>query len=65
MEPLLLGVDGGNTKTIALVAQRDGTVVGAARVLGCGDIHGTTVELAMAVVERAIDEAIAAAAASS
>ncbi len=34
----VLGVDGGNSKTIALVARRDGTVVGAARG-GCGDIY--------------------------
>jgi N-acetylglucosamine kinase-like BadF-type ATPase len=33
MSDLLLGVDGGNTKTIALVARFDGTVVG----LGTGD----------------------------
>lgn len=37
----MLGVDAGNTKTIALVAGRDGTVVGAGRG-GCGDIYDTT-----------------------
>jgi N-acetylglucosamine kinase-like BadF-type ATPase len=35
---LLLGVDGGNTKTIALVARGDGTVVGFGTA-GCADIH--------------------------
>src|SRR6185312_1179927 len=35
----VLGVDAGNTKTVALVARLDGTVVGAGRA-GCGDIYG-------------------------
>ncbi len=34
----ILGVDGGNTKTIALVAALDGTILGAGRG-GCGDIY--------------------------
>jgi N-acetylglucosamine kinase-like BadF-type ATPase len=34
----VLGVDGGNTKTIALVARMDGTIVGAGRG-GCSDIY--------------------------
>ncbi len=34
----VLGVDGGNTKTIALVARTDGTILGAGRG-GCGDIY--------------------------
>lgn len=34
----VLGVDGGNTKTIALVARLDGTIVGAGRG-GCSDIY--------------------------
>src|SRR6266581_2487951 len=38
MHDLLLGVDGGNTKTIALVARADGTVVGVGTA-GCADIH--------------------------
>jgi len=37
----VLGVDAGNTKTIALVAGRDGSIVGAGRG-GCGDIYDTT-----------------------
>jgi N-acetylglucosamine kinase-like BadF-type ATPase len=38
MGDLLLGVDGGNTTTIALVIRLDGTVVGVGTA-GCGDIH--------------------------
>src|SRR2546426_11971918 len=34
----VLGVDGGNTKTIALVASLDGAILGAGRG-GCGDIY--------------------------
>jgi N-acetylglucosamine kinase-like BadF-type ATPase len=34
----VLSVDGGNTKTIALVASLDGTILGAGRS-GCGDIY--------------------------
>jgi N-acetylglucosamine kinase-like BadF-type ATPase len=36
----VLGVDGGNSKTIAVVADRDGSIVGAARG-GCTDIYGS------------------------
>jgi hypothetical protein len=36
---LLLGVDGGNTKTVALIAREDGTIVGAGRA-GCSDHYG-------------------------
>ena len=36
---LLLGVDGGNTKTIALVAREDGTILGAGRA-GCSITTG-------------------------
>jgi N-acetylglucosamine kinase-like BadF-type ATPase len=38
---LVLGVDGGNTKTLALVAREDGAVIGTGRA-GCGDIYGST-----------------------
>jgi N-acetylglucosamine kinase-like BadF-type ATPase len=34
----VLGVDGGNTKTLALVAALDGTILGMGRA-GCGDIY--------------------------
>jgi N-acetylglucosamine kinase-like BadF-type ATPase len=59
--PLLLGVDGGNTKTIALVAAPDGRVLGSGRSLGTADIHATTVDLALerigAAVGAALDDA--------
>ena len=38
MTRLLLGVDGGRTKTVALVAEPGGAIVGAGRA-GCADIH--------------------------
>lgn len=60
----LLGVDAGNTKTIALVARLDGTVVGAGRA-GCGDIYGaSSAEAALTEVDRAVCDATAAAGAS-
>ncbi len=36
--PYVLAVDGGNTKTIAMVATAEGAVLGAAYG-GCGDIY--------------------------
>src|SRR5262245_51224203 len=39
--PYVLAVDGGNTKTIAMVATGEGTVLGAAYG-GCGDIYNAT-----------------------
>jgi N-acetylglucosamine kinase-like BadF-type ATPase len=58
----VLGVDAGNTKTVALVARRDGTVAGAGRA-GCGDIYGlvyhdTKGEEALANVVVAVTEAL-------
>ncbi|HEU5015068.1 MAG TPA: BadF/BadG/BcrA/BcrD ATPase family protein [Roseiflexaceae bacterium] len=55
----VLGVDAGNTKTIALVARGDGTIVGAGRG-GCGDIYGAGTARALAEVERAVRAALAA-----
>jgi len=55
---LLLGVDGGNTKTIALVARPDGTVVGSGRVTGCGDPYAVGLDAALEVVMAAADEAL-------
>ena len=49
-EGFLLGVDGGNTKTLALVATPDGTIVGTGRAVGCADIYAAPVDEAMAVV---------------
>jgi N-acetylglucosamine kinase-like BadF-type ATPase len=59
---ILLGVDGGNTKTLALVATPDGSIVGTGRAVGCADIYAVPVDDAMAVVARAVDAALAEAA---
>lgn len=57
----VLAVDAGNTKTVAVVADGDGTVLGRATA-GPGDIYGTeTEDLAVAAVESAIDGALGAA----
>jgi len=65
----VLGVDGGNTKTIALVAALDGTIVGAGRG-GNGDIYNADVTgthwpdpaaAAIANVEFAVETALQAA----
>jgi N-acetylglucosamine kinase-like BadF-type ATPase len=56
-----LGVDGGNTKTVALVARPDGTVIGAGRA-GFGDIYrGHDPGLALRNIAAAVDAALAAA----
>src|SRR3954467_700830 len=55
----LLGVDGGNPKTVSLVARTDGTIVGAGRG-GCGDIYGPAgPDGAIAEIERAVLAALA------
>ncbi len=60
----LLGVDGGNTKTIALVATGDGTIVGAGRA-GCSDVHMAVSEhAALSELDRAVDAALRQAGAS-
>lgn len=58
----VLGVDAGNSKTVALVAALDGQVVGAGRS-GCGDISNRAVgvEAALANVAAAAGAALAAA----
>ena len=65
----VLGVDGGNTKTIALVAALDGTILGAGRA-GCGDIYNASIEgtswpdsasAAIANIEYAVETALQAA----
>jgi N-acetylglucosamine kinase-like BadF-type ATPase len=54
----LLGVDGGNTKTLALVAREDGVILGTGRA-GCGDIYGAaSPEAAIAEIERAVNAAL-------
>jgi N-acetylglucosamine kinase-like BadF-type ATPase len=58
MGGLLLGVDGGNTKTIAVVARPDGTVVGVGSG-GCGDIHNAaSPEVALDEIHRACAQAL-------
>ena len=65
MAELFLGVDGGNTKTIALAAGRDGAIVGAGRG-GCADIYGApSVDAAMAEIEAAVRAALPGDAAES
>lgn len=50
----VLGVDGGNTKTIALLARLDGRIAGAGRG-GCGDIYGgVSAGLALDSIEEAV-----------
>lgn len=55
----MLGVDAGNSKTVALVAIPDGRVVGAGRS-GCGDISNRAVGAAAALanVAAAVDDAL-------
>ncbi len=53
-----LGVDAGNTKTIALVAHRDGWIAGIGRG-GCGDIYGAaSADAALAALEHAVSAAL-------
>ncbi len=59
---LLLGVDGGNTKTIALVARPDGTVVGTGRLVACSDPYAVGMDRALVVINAAADAALADAA---
>lgn len=61
----VLGVDGGNTKTLALVAALDGTILGRGRA-GCGDIYNApptpespdSASAAVANIEQAVMEAL-------
>jgi N-acetylglucosamine kinase-like BadF-type ATPase len=62
---LVLGVDGGNTKTVAVVASNDGTAVGAGRA-GPSDFYATTTEeAAFDAVAEAVDAALAEAGADA
>src|SRR5262249_3225275 len=62
---LLLGVDGGNTKTIALVARPDGAIIGYGRS-GQSDIYlAASVEAALVEIERAVEAALATAGTSA
>jgi N-acetylglucosamine kinase-like BadF-type ATPase len=59
----VLAVDGGNTKTIALIATLDGRIVGAGRA-GCGDIYNaiaqgkTSEEAAFSNIASAVTDAL-------
>ncbi len=54
----VLGVDGGNTKTLALIAREDGMILGSGRA-GCGDIYGaTSPAAAIAEIQSAVDAAL-------
>ena len=65
MKRLLLGVDGGRTKTVALVAEPGGAIVGAGRA-GCADIHADrSAEPAIAEIVRAVEAALAVAGAEA
>jgi N-acetylglucosamine kinase-like BadF-type ATPase len=56
---LYLGVDGGNTKTLALAADPGGQIVGWGRA-GCGDIYGAeSSEAALTAIAAAVHEALA------
>jgi N-acetylglucosamine kinase-like BadF-type ATPase len=62
---LLLGVDGGNTKTHALVTDVDGTVLGTGHG-GTADIHNaSSAELALAEIVAACEAALAVAGATA
>lgn len=62
---LVLAVDGGNTKTIAVVVDSTGEVVGLGRG-GCTDVHGLdSPEAACAELSRTVAAALAAASCSS
>ncbi|MET9019309.1 BadF/BadG/BcrA/BcrD ATPase family protein [Actinopolymorpha sp. NPDC004070] len=61
MEPLHLGVDAGNSKTVALVCDADGRVVGYGRS-GNGDIYGAeSAAAAVDAVVAAVKDALTAA----
>ena len=54
----VLGVDAGNSKTIALVARLDGAIVGTGRG-GCGDIYGAaSAQAALDAVAEAVGGAL-------
>jgi N-acetylglucosamine kinase-like BadF-type ATPase len=57
---MLLGVDGGNTKTIAVVARDDGTIAGVGGA-GCADIHNATPSEGVTEIVRAVQGALGAA----
>lgn len=64
-EGLVLGVDGGNTKTLAIIADRDGNAIAVGRG-GCTDVHGVNGAAgACAELSRTVDAALQVATCSS
>jgi len=60
-QAFVLGVDAGNSKTVALVADREGNVLGSARS-GGGDVYGAeTEEAAVTSVVQAVGQALGSA----
>jgi N-acetylglucosamine kinase-like BadF-type ATPase len=57
---IVLGVDGGGSKTFAVVADEQGRVLGFGRA-GCGNYEGTGVAAAMGEIGKACRDALAAA----
>jgi N-acetylglucosamine kinase-like BadF-type ATPase len=54
----ILGVDGGNSKTIAIIASTEGMICGVGRS-GCGDIYGAgSPEAALSHIDEAIEQAL-------
>ena len=64
-DPLLLGVDGGNSKTIALLARADGTIVGSGRGGACDHYATATPRDAYDAIASAIGAALEAASAAA
>lgn len=60
MRRYVLGIDAGNSKTIAIVADADGHIVGWGRA-GCGDIYGAGEAAALDAISTASHTALAAA----
>ncbi len=55
----ILGVDGGNTKTLACITRPDGTIVGYARG-GCTDLYAyPSPDMAINEIRRIVDQALA------
>lgn len=59
MTTVYLGIDGGNSKTAAVVCLASGEVIGAGRS-GCGDIYGVPEPAAVGAVLAAVDDALSA-----
>lgn len=65
MTRLLLGADGGNTKTVAVLAGRDGSILGAGRS-GTSDLYNApSTDAALASIAAAVGQALAAAGAGA